>query len=64
MYEERVKQGGICSPKAFMCALESVMRQVTERDGFEIYGETLQMLLFANDVVLVDTADLLNEIIS
>ncbi|EYC18152.1 hypothetical protein Y032_0028g1704 [Ancylostoma ceylanicum] len=29
------------------------MRQVAEKDGFEINGETLQMLLFADDVVLV-----------
>ena len=29
------------------------MRQVAEKDGFEIDGETLQMLLFADDVVLV-----------
>ncbi|EYC27374.1 hypothetical protein Y032_0009g681 [Ancylostoma ceylanicum] len=48
-----VKQGDICSPKAFTCALESVMRQVAEKDGFEVDGETLQMLLFADDVVLV-----------
>ncbi|EYC21713.1 hypothetical protein Y032_0018g3494 [Ancylostoma ceylanicum] len=48
-----VKQGDICSPKAFTCALQSVMRQVAEKDGFEIDGETLQMLLFADDVVLI-----------
>ncbi|EYB84421.1 hypothetical protein Y032_0317g2333 [Ancylostoma ceylanicum] len=48
-----VEQGDICSPKAFTCALKSVVRQVAEKDGFEIHGETLQMLLFADDVVLV-----------
>ncbi|EYC31166.1 hypothetical protein Y032_0004g1991 [Ancylostoma ceylanicum] len=48
-----VKQGDICFPKAFTCALESVMRQGAEKDGFEVDGETLQMLLFADDVVLV-----------
>ncbi|EYC35149.1 hypothetical protein Y032_1133g3663 [Ancylostoma ceylanicum] len=62
-----VKQGDICSPKAFTSTLESVLRHVAEKGGFEIDGETLQMLLFADDVVLVASRpvtlqNLLNEI--
>ena len=44
--ERGVKQGDICSPKAFAATLEGVLRKIENTDGFDVDGEKLQMLLF------------------
>ena len=51
--EKGVKQGDICSPKAFTAALEGALRKMDAPNSLRIDGEHLQMLLFADDVVLI-----------
>ncbi|KHN75861.1 Retrovirus-related Pol polyprotein from type-1 retrotransposable element R2 [Toxocara canis] len=48
-----VKQGEICSSKAFSLALEGALRKMETADGFNVDGEKLQVLRFANDTILV-----------
>ena len=50
-----IKQGVICSPKVFTCTLESILRKILARKGFNIGSEELSILLFVDD--LLPTAD-------
>ncbi|VDM45190.1 unnamed protein product [Toxocara canis] len=48
-----VKQGDIYSPIVFSSAVEGVLRKMETAGGFSVDGEVLQMLFFADDVVVV-----------
>ena len=51
--ERGVKQGDVISPTLFSASLECALRDANMSGGYDIDGETLQFLLFADDVVLI-----------
>lgn len=48
-----MKKGDICSPQAFICELEGMLRKTKTTERFRTGGEVLQMLLFIDDIVLI-----------
>lgn len=48
-----VKQGDVLSPLIFNLVLEKAIRQITINPGGTIYNRQLQMLAYADDVVLI-----------
>lgn len=48
-----VRQGDVISPNLFTATLESMLRKINLGGGKKIDGETLKILLFADDIILI-----------